>query len=64
MFFTNPQARHTAFEVNTRDDLTSYYARARERGVPILYGHDTGRAISFFIRDPEDNLVEIYWATD
>jgi catechol 2,3-dioxygenase-like lactoylglutathione lyase family enzyme len=63
VFFTNPQARHTAFRVDSRKQLVAYYARARERGVEIPYGHDTGRAISFFIRDPENNLVEIYWAT-
>jgi catechol-2,3-dioxygenase len=63
VFFTNPEARHVAFGVDTRDQLTSYYGRAREAGVAIPYAHDSGRAISFFLRDPEDNLVEIYWAT-
>jgi catechol 2,3-dioxygenase-like lactoylglutathione lyase family enzyme len=63
VFFTNPQAPHIAFGVDSPQHLTVYYVRARERGVEIPYGHDTGRAISFFIRDPENNLVEIYWAT-
>jgi catechol-2,3-dioxygenase len=63
VFFTNPQARHIAFGVDTREDLTAYYTRAREHGAPVPYAHDSGRAISFFIRDPDDNLVEIYWVT-
>jgi catechol-2,3-dioxygenase len=63
VFFTNPQARHVAFGVATRGQLTSYYHRARDVGVAIPYAHDNGRSISFFIRDPENNLVEIFWET-
>ena len=60
---TNEQARHVAFEVGTRDLLSSVYRRARERGVPIPYARDTGCALSLYIRDPDQNVVEIYWAT-
>jgi catechol-2,3-dioxygenase len=63
VFMTNEQARHVAFEVGTRALLRSVYRRAREQGAPIPYAHDTGRALSFYIRDPEQNAIEIYWPT-
>lgn len=63
VFSTNPEAGHVGFEVDTRAGLARSYARASDLGLEIPYAHATGRAVSFFVRDPEGSLVEVYWAT-
>jgi catechol-2,3-dioxygenase len=62
VFFTNAAAEHVAFRVDTLRELETVYAAARGRGLPIPYAHDSGIARGFFVRDPEDNAVEIYVA--
>jgi catechol-2,3-dioxygenase len=62
VFITNGAARHVAFRVDTREQLRAVYGRANHRGLEIPYALDSGIAVSFFVRDPEGNPVEIYVA--
>jgi catechol 2,3-dioxygenase-like lactoylglutathione lyase family enzyme len=62
-FVTRPQAAHVALRVVTPAELVSVHRLARSGGVPLLAERDSGSALSVFIRDPEGNAVEIYWAT-
>ena len=62
VFLTNPGGEHIAFRVDTLEQLRELYTRAKQRGLQIPYALDSGVAISFFVRDPEDNAVEIYLA--
>jgi catechol 2,3-dioxygenase len=61
VFLTNPAAEHLAFRVDNIEQLRELYRGAKERGLQIPYGLDSGIALSFFVRDPEDNAVEIYF---
>jgi catechol 2,3-dioxygenase-like lactoylglutathione lyase family enzyme len=58
-----PEARHVAFRAGTLDELRRVHAACVAAGVPVLFPRDAGHAISFVIRDPEGNAVELYWAT-
>jgi catechol-2,3-dioxygenase len=58
--FSNPGAEHVAFRVATVDQLRSLYDRAKQHGLAIPYALDSCVAFGFFLRDPEDNAVEIY----
>jgi len=60
--FSNRGAQHVAFRVATVDQLRSLYDRAKEHGLAIPYALDSSVAVGFFLRDPEDNAVEIYLA--
>lgn len=48
--------------MSTRVQLKALYARAKQRGLPIPYAFNSGVALSFFVRDPEGNAVELYFA--
>ena len=62
VLLTNRSAEHIAFRVHTLEQLRALYARAKERGLEVPYALDSGIALSFFVRDPEDNAVEVYLA--
>jgi len=50
VLLTNRSAEHIAFRVHTLEQLR------------VPYALDSGIALSFFVRDPEDNAVEVYLA--
>jgi catechol-2,3-dioxygenase len=62
VFVTNRSAEHIAFRVETLQQLRACYERAQTLQLHIPYALDSGIALSFFVRDPEGNAVEIYLA--
>ena len=60
---SNPQGRHVAFEVETLAELRELYAGAPSRGAQVVMSFDHGPTLSFYVRDPEGNACEVYWAT-
>jgi catechol 2,3-dioxygenase len=58
-----PAGSHIAFRVDTLEALRGVHAACVAAGVLILLAHDAGHSIAFFARDPEGNVVELYWPT-
>ena len=58
----NPEARHVGFRVSSVHQLRSLYTIAKHRGLDIPYTLDSSVAVGFFLRDPEENALEIYLA--
>jgi catechol 2,3-dioxygenase-like lactoylglutathione lyase family enzyme len=53
--------RHTAFAVETEDDLREAWHALQSAGVPILRALDHGSQKSIYFHDPDKNLLEIVW---
>jgi len=64
VFFTKPELVHTAFRVKTLADLRSAWAAVVGRGIPIRSAVNHGSSLAFYFRDPEGNMIEIYWPTE
>ena len=62
-FMTQPDARHTAWKVESLATLKALYADAKRREIPIDFALNHGVTLSLYLRDPEGNSVEIYWPT-
>jgi catechol-2,3-dioxygenase len=60
---TNPQGRHLALEVESLAALRAFCAQAQARGLPPSVALNHRVSLSVYFRDPEGNLVEVYWAT-
>lgn len=58
---TDPQ--QLSFRVASLADLRAFYAQIVERGYPVDRCVSHGNAFGCYFRDPEDNLVEVYWPT-
>jgi catechol-2,3-dioxygenase len=61
-----PGLHHLGFELATFDDLKRAARYVREHQIP-LQGMRTGgpgMQLRLYIWDPEDNIVELYWAMD
>lgn len=54
---------HTAFRVASLDDLRDWYRHVRACGVAVTLSVVQGPSVAFYFADPEENRVEIYWAT-
>jgi catechol-2,3-dioxygenase len=52
-----------SFTVRSLADLRSFYAAIVDRGYPIEMVVNHGNAIGCYFRDPEANVVEVYWHT-
>jgi len=52
-----------SFTVATLADLRRFYAEILERGYPVDMVVNHGNAIGCYFRDPEGNVVEVYWHT-
>ena len=63
VFFADPLATHTAFEVASLAELKTAYREVKARGVPIKMAVNHGVQLSFYFEDPEGHLIEIYWLT-
>ncbi|SRR6266446_9899379 len=59
----NPGGGHVAFQVDTLAELRALYAAAPSRGARTFMSLDHGPTLSFYVRDPEGNVCEVYWAT-
>ena len=62
------ESRHTdaqqlSFTVDSLSDLRVFYAQIQERGYPVDHVVTHGNAFGCYFRDPEGNLVEVYWHT-
>jgi len=57
---------HVAFEMASFEDLRAAVRTIRERGLPIrsMRHGGPGCQIRIYFWDPEDNLIELYWALD
>ena len=53
--------RHTAFAVDSEDDLRDAYFALQSAGVPILRAIDHVSQKSIYFHDPDKNLLEIVW---
>lgn len=53
--------KHTAFAVETEDDLKHAYFALQDAGVPIHKAVDHTSQKSIYFYDPDDNLLEIVW---
>jgi catechol-2,3-dioxygenase len=60
---STPRGGHVAFEVDTLTELRELYAAAPARGAQVVMSLDHGPTLSFYVRDPEGNACEVYWAT-
>src|SRR5438067_5936228 len=52
-----------SWRCNSLDDVIGYYERLNEYGVKYDMIVSHGNAVGMYFRDPEDNRLEIYWAT-
>jgi catechol 2,3-dioxygenase len=57
---------HLALELGTFEELRGAARSLRERGVPVdaVRQGGPGCQLRVYLRDPEGNLVELYWALD
>jgi catechol-2,3-dioxygenase len=58
---TDPQ--QISFTVASLADLRTFYAEILDRGYPVDMVVNHGNAIGCYFRDPEGNVVEVYWHT-
>lgn len=58
---TDPQ--QISFTVASLADLRAFYAEIIDRGYPVEMVVNHGNAIGCYFRDPEENVVEVYWHT-
>ena len=58
---TEPQ--QISFTVASLADLKNFYAEILDRGFPVEMVVNHGNAIGCYFRDPEGNVVEVYWHT-
>jgi catechol-2,3-dioxygenase len=62
-FCTREEARHIALEVGSLAELKATYAHAKAEGIAISHAMNHRVSLSVYFRDPEKNLVEVFWAT-
>lgn len=55
---------HLALLYPTRRDLATVYARLLEHGIPLEGASDHGVSEALYLRDPDDNGVELYHDRD
>ena len=60
---TREEARHIALEVESLAELRAVYARAKAQGIGVSHAMNHRVSLSIYFRDPEENLVEVFWAT-
>ena len=58
---SNLGVRHTAFAVESEDDLRDAYHALQAEGVEILRAIDHVSQKSIYFHDPDGNLLEICW---
>jgi len=57
------EPQQISFRVASLADLRSFYAEIVDRGFPVEMVVNHGNAIGCYFRDPEENVVEVYWQT-
>jgi catechol-2,3-dioxygenase len=61
-FSRDARLAHIALKVATLADLLTVYRTLRQQGVG-LQTQNHGVSLALYFRDPEGNLVEVYWST-
>ena len=62
VFSRDPTLAHIAFKVDTLAVLLAAYQGVCARNISVqTYTH--GMSLAAYFRDPEDNLIELYWPT-
>jgi catechol-2,3-dioxygenase len=61
--FAASQKRHVAFGVPSLADLRAWAVRLQGFGLPIRAIWTHGVSLSFYVDDPEGNLLELCWST-
>lgn len=61
--FSNAAVAHRAFKVRSLGALKQFYEKIVGRGIPIEFQMLHVVSFAFYFRDPEGNLIEVYWAT-
>jgi catechol-2,3-dioxygenase len=62
VFGRDPALAHLAFKVESLADLQAAYRGLRARGLPVIT-QNHGVSLAAYFRDPEGNLIELYWPT-
>jgi len=57
------ESQQISFTVASLADLKNFYAEILDRGFPVEMVVNHGNAIGCYFRDPEGNVVEVYWHT-
>jgi catechol-2,3-dioxygenase len=52
-----------SFKVGSLSDLRNMYRKGVDSGLEIARQTNHGASISFYLNDPEQNNVEVYWST-
>src|ERR1700730_9021083 len=52
---------HMAWRVESLDDLKDFYARIKDKDVPIDRVADHGVSLGIYFRDPDGNGIEVYY---
>jgi catechol 2,3-dioxygenase len=55
------RVHHFAFQVGSYDELKDAYFALQDQGVKVLAAIDHEAQYSIYLRDPDQNLVEVYW---
>ena len=56
-------AQQISFTVGSLADLKQFYQNIKQRGLKVERVVSHGNAFGCYFRDPEDNVVEVYWQT-
>jgi len=57
------EPQQISFTVASLADLKNFHAEILDRGFPVEMVVNHGNAIGCYFRDPEGNVVEVYWHT-
>lgn len=55
--------QQVSWRCNSLDDVIGFYRRFRDKHVKFDMIVSHGNAVGMYFRDPEDNRLEVYWAT-
>ena len=55
--------QQVSWRCNSLEDVIGYYKRFQEQHVKFDMIVSHGNAVGVYFRDPEDNRLEVYWAT-
>lgn len=55
--------QQVSWRCNGLEDVIGYYLRLKQHGAKFDMIVSHGNAVGVYFRDPEDNRLEIYWAT-
>lgn len=58
---TQPGLTHIAWQVDSRGALEAIHGRLQAHGIPAEAEREGDALSRLFVRDPDGNLVELYW---